>query len=323
METGNKEIMVSVVVLTYDHKNYICQALDSVLNQNVDFEYEILIGDDASDDGTSDTVLEYGRKYPKLIIPIIREKNIGATRNLTDLQKRARGKYIAYLEGDDFWCDLEKLKIQTHFMEQNEKYIACTHRCQLVKENGTACCRQFLPWITKKQEYSIRDFKGVVLPGHISTLMHRNFFATERMDYHAIIECDPLIGDRSLMLLVASKGAIRQLPQVMSCYRVAHSEDIKNATTVAYKKNENCVYDDYIYTKKLKYLSETELHVDGGFRFHYRELFASAVCRALRKPSKANWELVNMLSKENGFFDCVLHFPFIVAKKIFEKSRRG
>ena len=105
---SQEQIDISVVMLTYFHENYIAQALDSVLSQETDLRYEILIGDDASGDCTPDIIREYAARYPDIVRPVLRTENLGANRNGWDLGHRARGKYIAYLEGDDFWLDPQK-----------------------------------------------------------------------------------------------------------------------------------------------------------------------------------------------------------------------
>lgn len=313
------DVMVSVIVLTYNHEKYIRQALDSILLQEVDFKYEILVGDDASTDTTAVIIRDYAHRYSEIVKATIRGQNLGATRNLYDLQTRAQGKYLAYLEGDDYWCDRKKLAQQVSFMRSHDDYIACTHFCHVVAENGERLPKKSIPWIAKKQKYRLSDFQGVVLPGHISTLLHRNIFEHGGEDYRRLIECNPLIGDRSLMLLLAAKGAIYQIPRYMSCYRWRQSD---NATTVAYEKNAACIIDDYLYTKRLEERA-TEMNIDGGFQAHYRDLFTSAVWRMICKPTRGNWAIVKMIAKEGNLFAYVAYLPVGVMKKVANKWRKG
>jgi glycosyltransferase involved in cell wall biosynthesis len=117
--------LVSICCLTYNHVNYINQCLNGFLMQQCDFEYEILIHDDASTDGTSDIIREYQKKYPEIIKPIIQTENqyskgIGVNRVYNF--PRAKGKYIALCEGDDFWTDPLKLQKQVDFLETNPEY---------------------------------------------------------------------------------------------------------------------------------------------------------------------------------------------------------
>jgi glycosyltransferase involved in cell wall biosynthesis len=114
--------VVSVLILTYNHFNYIEQAIKSVLDQKTNFDFEILIGDDCSTDGTCELVDSFISKYPNFIKAIRSEHNVGALRNEKRLMEASSGKYIAFLEGDDYWTDSLKLKKQVEFLEANPDY---------------------------------------------------------------------------------------------------------------------------------------------------------------------------------------------------------
>ena len=122
-----KTPLLSVCLLTYNHVNYIRQAVESVLMQKVDFDFEFIIADDFSTDGTRDILLEYQIKYPDLIKLVLREKNYGAVNNWLKLLPVPRGKYMAYLEGDDYWFHEGKLQKQINFLENNQEYSAVHH----------------------------------------------------------------------------------------------------------------------------------------------------------------------------------------------------
>lgn len=312
------EVMVSVIMLTYNHEKYIRQALDSVLTQQTPFQYEVLIGDDASNDGTAQIIQEYVQNVPNQLRAVLRKDNLGATKNLSDLLTLAQGKYLAYLEGDDYWCDTTKLQRQVDFLEQHGAYVGCTHHCRLVDENGELCTRQRLPWIFQKSDYTIQDFKGLVLPGHFSTLMHRNIFRTDVNTWRPVIECDPLIGDRSLALLLASKGPIKKLPETMSCYRQQHGE---NATAALYTNNEDCIRNDYLYTKRLEQCARN-LGIDGGFSVHYRDLFVSAVWRGVTGAAPDRFLLAKQILCQGSLWSYMVYLPFGAAKKFIQRIRR-
>ena len=93
---------LSVVVITYNHEKYLRKCLDSILMQEVDFDFEIIIGDDCSPDSTADIINDYHERYPDIVRPTLRSHNVGATRNQYDCFLQAKGKYIAILDGDDF-----------------------------------------------------------------------------------------------------------------------------------------------------------------------------------------------------------------------------
>lgn len=114
--------ILSVLILTYNHVKYIEQSILSVLEQKTKFKYEILIGDDHSNDGTSEIVDKIAKLHPKLIRVIRGPKNLGALKNESTLINEAKGKYIALLEGDDYWNNNLKIEIQISFLENNPEY---------------------------------------------------------------------------------------------------------------------------------------------------------------------------------------------------------
>lgn len=121
-------MILSVGILTYNQEKYIMQCLDSVLMQEVEFEYEIVVGDDASSDGTAAILEEYAKKCKvygvrcKEIRVIKSEKNEGIGMNYKKVLSACKGKYIALCEGDDFWTDVHKLQKQVDFLEKHADY---------------------------------------------------------------------------------------------------------------------------------------------------------------------------------------------------------
>lgn len=128
--------LVSVFMMTYNHEKYIAQALDSVLMQKCNFHYEIVIGEDCSTDNTRSILLSYKEKNPEKIKLLLHEKNIGAANNQNEVFKNCTGKYVAMLEGDDYWTDPCKLQKQVDFLETNPEYVLTTHTVQVVNEKG-------------------------------------------------------------------------------------------------------------------------------------------------------------------------------------------
>ena len=115
--------LVSVWMVTYNHEKYIAEALESVLMQQTNFDFEIVIGEDCSTDQTRRIIKDYENKYPNIIFPIYHDKNVGGMRNAYEFTlPLCRGKYIACLEGDDYWTDPLKLQKQVDFLENNNDY---------------------------------------------------------------------------------------------------------------------------------------------------------------------------------------------------------
>lgn len=121
----NEGILVSVSCITYNHEKYIRECLEGFIMQKTNFTFEILIHDDASTDKTADIIREYEVKYPEIIKPIYQSENQhskGITISSTYNWPRAKGKYIAMCEGDDYWTDPLKLQKQVDFLENNKEY---------------------------------------------------------------------------------------------------------------------------------------------------------------------------------------------------------
>ncbi|TWI52690.1 glycosyl transferase family 2 [Pseudomonas duriflava] len=130
--------LVSIVCLTYNHAPYIAEAEEGFLMQETLFRFEILVNDDASDDGTQDVIRSYAERYPTLIKPIFRKENQYSQGVPYGIQlfALARGDYIAYCEGDDYWTDPLKLQIQVDFLEQNPDYVITYHDSYVFNSSG-------------------------------------------------------------------------------------------------------------------------------------------------------------------------------------------
>ena len=113
-------IKITTMITTYNHEKYIARAIESAIKQTGNFEHEILISDDCSTDNTRNIIKEYAQKYPDIIKDISSKKNMGISANMKKCFKHATGKYIAVLEGDDYWTDAQKLQKQMEFLENNK-----------------------------------------------------------------------------------------------------------------------------------------------------------------------------------------------------------
>ena len=126
---------VSVSMITYNHEKFIAQAVESVLMQKANFEYELVIGEDCSTDNTRQILLEYQKKYPDKIRLLLPEKNLGMQKNAINTLQASRGQYIAALEGDDYWTDPLKLQKQVDFLEANPDFAICFHNVAIINED--------------------------------------------------------------------------------------------------------------------------------------------------------------------------------------------
>lgn len=289
MSAMEPEIMVSVIVLTYNHEKYIRQALDSILMQKVDFKYEILVGDDCSTDETPSILLEYQNKYPDIFCARLRQKNIGATKNAYELHMDAKGKYIANLDGDDYWTDEDKLFLQVSFLESNNEFVGCSHKCRVVDENEKNLTNYNIDWIKYKEIFTLEDFSGIYLPGQISTYVRRNLYSIGNgIDYSILYKIHSMISDRIAVMLFLLQGNFYCMDRYMSCYRVSSSGNI---TSLVYKNNKKSIWDDCLITSEMeKYVQKNKLGNVNFFKWK-QVLFVKAIGKMILRPEKKDAKL--------------------------------
>jgi glycosyltransferase involved in cell wall biosynthesis len=126
---------VSVCVVTYNQKNYIRECLQSIVDQKADFEYEVIVGDDGSTDGTTEIVQEFAERYPTRVIPVCHEKNLGACANYFSVHRLASGDLIASCDGDDYWLP-GKIQAQVDFMMQHPECNISGHKAYRQHNTG-------------------------------------------------------------------------------------------------------------------------------------------------------------------------------------------
>ena len=132
--TDDLQKRVSVFVMTYDHENFIRHALDGILMQQVNFNYEVVVGDDFSKDNTRAILVEYAIKNPGKFKLLFYPKNLSAPLNQHWVFKNCSANYIALCEGDDYWTDEKKLQTQVNFLEKNSDYSVCFHDIKMIDE---------------------------------------------------------------------------------------------------------------------------------------------------------------------------------------------
>jgi glycosyltransferase involved in cell wall biosynthesis len=209
---------VSVLMITYNQEEYIAQALDSVLMQEVDFDYEIVIGEDFSTDGTRGIVLDYQRRHPEKIRLLLAEKNLGMIRNLVQTYDACEGEYVAILEGDDYWTSSAKLQKQAKFLDENRGTALCFHTTNCFYDDGSAPSYLFP---AEQKEFS--TIEDLLEKNYIQTcsVMFRNRLFGKFPDWFFA----SVLGDYPLHLLNAGHGGIGYINEVMAAYRI-HSAGV-------------------------------------------------------------------------------------------------
>lgn len=222
---NNTEIAVSIVCITYNQKKYVGKMLESLINQNTNFKYEILIHDDASYDGTQDIILEYENKYPEKIKAILQKENQyskGINPNITYNYPRVKGKYVAYCEGDDYWNDPNKLQMQFDAMEQNLDCSVCVHMTQCVSKIGDKLDRLFPPISLKEEYITMEQYIKLEFCDAGWMFQTSSYFIRKNVIRKYVNEYDNKypVGDLPLMLFSLMNGNCYYIPRIMSCYRV-------------------------------------------------------------------------------------------------------
>ncbi len=313
--------MVSVTVLTYNHEKYIKQALDSILRQKVNFDYEILIGDDASTDNTVKVLKEYKSKYPKIIKLFLNEVNLGATRNAYNLLVNAKGKYLATCEGDDYWIDDNKLQIQVEFLEKNKELVGCSHYFTVVDENNKHY-KKYLEWIKPKEIFSLNDFGGIYLPGQPTTFLRKNLVYDNLVDLKYLINIHKMIGDRTLMLLWLLHGNFGFVKRYMSAYRV-NRKNRNSITKVVYINHEHALKDDYDITCQLEEIAQN-FSKKVNFKSFKRIIFAKTIYFFILSKLQCGYFYLLKKIMKDEFYDnsFIMYIPYYFFKRLYYKFRK-
>ena len=201
-------------MITYNHEAYIEQAIEGILAQQCDFPIELIIGEDKSQDRTLEICLEYQKKYPELIRIVTWHENVGANANFLRVWGRARGKYLASCEGDDYWIDPAKLTKQVKFMEQSPDTILSGALVQMLDDSTGHFDDDLFGPLQMKEQYGLED---VIVRQcfHTSTFI----FRTAKFKIPACAR-SVFCMDTVLMSAASLQGSVRCIPEVMSVYRL-------------------------------------------------------------------------------------------------------
>ena len=209
------ELLVSVHMITYGHEAYIKQAIESVLMQETDFEFDLIIADDCSPDKTPEIINEIIKTNPKSFrIKYFRHlENMGMHKNGIFAFSKCTGKYFAICEGDDYWTDPLKLQKQVDFLESHEEFSLVCHDALKINEMTNTSSLFFGP-TKKKQICSTKDALNVHFCPTDSILFRREAILP-LSDFNLIAEA----GDQALVQFLSLHGLLYRMYDVMSVYR--------------------------------------------------------------------------------------------------------
>jgi glycosyltransferase involved in cell wall biosynthesis len=265
-------ILVSVHLLTYNHAPFIRQCVESVLAQKTSFPFEIVIGDDCSTDGTSAIVDEYAARFPELIKVVRGKKNGGPQPNSIRILENCRGKYMAAIEGDDYWVDEYKLQKQADFMEANPDFAVCFTNSRVEFFGGQGEPFNLNDGL-QKDVFELKDMIGEKEIWFMGT-------ATLFYPLKAIYPVEPWFpktksGDIPMIILAARHGKIKYLPDVTAVYR----RHPAGASNTDHK-------DDAVFLEN-RIMMYTHLNEDTGYKFN-----------ALFKRNLGGWYYLLLNSKQ-------------------------
>lgn len=227
-------LKLCILVPTFNHGKFITQMLDGALSQKTNFDFEIIIGDDASTDDNATIIKEYSDRFPDKIRAFLHPQNLGpkhpkelgGKNNVAFLFAQCTAEYIALCEGDDFWTDDLKLQKAFDFLENNQEYALCHHQLNIIYQDNSDI-HEFNPKNqpdTSNLEDLLKDKSWFL--GTASTVF-RNVFKQGMPDWW----WKTASGDLGIFIEVAKYGKIKYFSEPMGCYR-KHSGGMTNIHTL-------------------------------------------------------------------------------------------
>lgn len=282
----SEEIMLSVCVVTYNHYQYIQQALDSILAQKTNFTVEIIVADDASTDGTAKLV---ENKYGNQVRLIQRKQNVGLSRNLYECMIAANGKYVYTHAGDDWLKKNDMFQRHVDFLEKNPKYSAVSHWTDIVDENGKVAgvIRN------RNKTFSLDDF---LMGKHLDCQdsMIRNYWKND-INNDFLWKCGRNNEENAFRIYFLEKGPQYNVQESLACYRYICKEGADNYNSThglldVFKDN----YNSILYLETIR-----------GEQYDFRfmkirllyEFFGAAIKR--NKSLKLVWKIYLVLNCED------------------------
>lgn len=314
--------VVTIICTTYNHEEYISDAIESFLKQKIDFPMEIIIHDDASTDRTTNIVKKYEKKYSNIIKAIYQKENQyskGKT-PANFVYKNIRGRYIASCEGDDYWTDPYKLKKQVYFLETHAEFIAVTHNVRVINEHNEVINDETTPpyRLFEDHIFTLKDAEKMILPFQTASKLYRNIWTeVDPIIYEAYLDCKAN-GDNKIALLLTLLGDIYCMSDVMAVHRKVKSRgDSWSARTFG----KNMVLFRYKSIKELNKFAKTAF----GAELNNKDVLVNTVVNAIRevayKPNRENIIILKEILRisNESKIDIVKCLFYRSTKKIFKK----
>ena len=268
--------VASICTRTYNNENFLPEALDSILMQETDFPFEVVIDDDCSSDGTTEVLKKYMENFPNIIKANLRTKNVGLRVNFVENLQRAKGKYIALCDDDDYWTDSLKLQKQVDFLEKNDEYVLTYTAMETFHEKGTIE-RSVTCGTGDKESHEIQEHRLGTVP---STVCCRNVDIIKKypFEYH----CSPS-NDHFFWSLLGAYGKGKFLKDIKAVrYRLHNGGDYTGKTV----EERNTLHMQTDYALHMYYLRIGNMYLS---EYYYRQVFLRSV------KARGRWYYVKIL----------------------------
>jgi len=214
-EGESTHVDVTVCVITYNHVAFIRDALDGILKQRTTCSWNVLVFDDRSTDGTTEIVQAYERRFPDRIRLVVQEKNVGALENWKQLLLSADGRYIAYIEGDDYWISQDKIEKQLNILNNKPDVGIVYSQAKQERRNGSK------PVVIGRRATRNDLIRENPIPS--STVMFRNINLSDFFsELDEQLKCWKM-SDWPLWLWITQRGEIDFLPETTAVYNINHN----------------------------------------------------------------------------------------------------
>ena len=276
--------LVSVTVISYKHAKYLSTCLDCIFNQKTNFDFEVIVGEDCSNDGSKEILLDYMERYPDKLRVIFNEVNLGVTKNGFNVRKLCRGKYITGCESDDFWCDEYKLQKQADYLENHPEIAAVGANCYFVDDNGENR-KLALRADQTDRTYKLKDFLRSGFIAHGNSLMRRaEVTPTEGEKYEKLRFTAPTQGDVITRCLIYDKGGVYVFPEPMLCHR----DGAAVSSSFAAQNKDRAIYYTEMHRDILLALNE---YFDGKYDFSSKLCHRMGVILLSKVQGKMNFKM--------------------------------
>ena len=222
-----KMTLVDVNLVTYNHERFVSRAIESILQQKTNFDFRLIIGDDCSTDNTQSIIRDYAQQFPERIQLVLAAEHRGIKhrdRMGIEVLRLSTAKYVALLDGDDYWTDPNKLQTQVDFLEDHPKCSLCFHNAELIYDDGSKPPRNLHP-PNQKGIATVEDLINGLVPLPCTAMFRKNLLRDLPDWFYKVPNADWM-----MWVMLAQQGSICYINQVMAAYRI-HAQGVSSRLT--------------------------------------------------------------------------------------------